>query len=354
MGKIIQFIGCTILAAVVSGCASNQLGPVRPITLDADVGLARAIIDDDLARFPNADFVTEAVIRNEIVTARMYIIDVEYNYYEARLTREMQDEGLLATATELGLTTAATLVPVVQTKTLLSALATGVTGLDKAYNEKELLTNTIQALQIQMRADRKKEAAVIFAKMFKDLSANARMITPIAEYTLPMALSDVDAYYQAGTFSSALIGLSKTVSTAERNADEAKSQAGPNPGAVSLVKATAAPIVPPEVSRRPAIISDVRVPMQRVAPPPPPPPSPGPPTRLSKFEANDILPKDFRRVLDALCRPQTENDLGVAGSPARLALHKFLADNGMAPVEVLDRNAFIDVQDLIKQKKRAC
>ena len=90
----------------------------------------------------DADNMPQADIRNEIVTARMYIADMEYNYYEARLTREMQDEGLLATATELGLTTAATLVPVAQTKTLLSALATGVVGLDKAYTEKELLSNT--------------------------------------------------------------------------------------------------------------------------------------------------------------------------------------------------------------------
>ena len=67
-----------------------------------------------------------------------------------------------------------------------------------------------------------------------------------------------------------------------------------------------------------------------------------------------MLPSDFRRVLDALCRPTSEKDLGIAGSPARLALHKFLEDNGMTPVEVLDRNTFIDVQDLIKQKKRAC
>lgn len=145
MRTIIQFIGCTILAAGIAGCATNQLGPVRPITVDDDVALARLIIEDDLLRFPSS--VKQAEMRNEIVTARMYIIDVEYNYYEARLTREMQDEGLLATATELGLTTAATLVPVVQTKTLLSALATGVVGLDKAYTEKELLSNTIQALQ---------------------------------------------------------------------------------------------------------------------------------------------------------------------------------------------------------------
>jgi hypothetical protein len=107
---------------------------------------------------------------------------------------------------------AATLVPVVQTKTLLSALATGVTGLDKAYNEKELLSNTVQALQTQMRADRKTEAGVIYGKMYRDTGNNTRKITSIAEYTLPMALSDADTYYQAGTISSALIGLSKSPS----------------------------------------------------------------------------------------------------------------------------------------------
>jgi hypothetical protein len=171
----------------------------------------------------------------------MYIADMEYHSYEARLTREMQDEGMLATATSIGLTTAATLVSPAQTKTILAAIATAVTGLDKAYNEKELLSNAMQALQSQMRADRKTQAGVIFAKMFKDAGNNTKILTPIVEYTLPMALSDADGYYQAGTIASALIGLSKTVANADRNADQAKSEAGPNPVAVSAVKETAAP-----------------------------------------------------------------------------------------------------------------
>ena len=80
---------------------------------------------------------------------------MEYQVYEANLTKEIQDEGLLGTATLLGLTTASTLVSPAPTKTILSGLATGVAGLDKAYNEKELLSNAMQALQTQMRADRK-------------------------------------------------------------------------------------------------------------------------------------------------------------------------------------------------------
>lgn len=210
MRFVVPLLTCAAVAAGLAGCATNQVGPVRPITIDEDVAWSRGLAEPDVSTFYSLNPAIQAAMRNQIVTARMYIADMEYHYYEARLTKEMQDEGLVATAVSLGLTTSATLVPVTQTKTLLSALATGVTGLDKAYNEKELLSNAIQALQTQMRADRKTQAGQIYAKMFKDAGNNTKIITPIAEYTLPMALSDADAYYQAGTIASAFIGLSKT------------------------------------------------------------------------------------------------------------------------------------------------
>jgi hypothetical protein len=253
-----------IIAPLVAACASNQLGPTRPISIDYDVALVWPLAyPQDLTAFNSASG------RNEILTARMYIADIEYHTYEARLTREMQDEGILATAVSLGLTTSATLVPLAQTKTLLAGIATGVTGLDKAYDEKELLRSTIQSLQTQMRADRKAQAAVIYAKMFKDAGHNTKTITPIAEYTLPMALSDADAYYQAGTVASSLIGLSRTVANAETNADHAKAEKGPNPVAVAKANATAAPLtnqpaVPP--SNRPTRILDVNTQLPRVVP----------------------------------------------------------------------------------------
>jgi hypothetical protein len=237
MRAVMQFVAFAALASFVAGCTSNQLGPRRPIAIDDDVAWSKPLAMPELANFYSVAPAVQAGMRNEILTARMYIADMEYHYYEARLTREMQNEGLLATATSLGLTTAATLVSPAQTKTILAGIATAVTGLDKAYIEKELLSNAMQALQTQMRADRKGQAAVIYAKMFKGPS----IITPITEYTLPMALSDADSYYQAGTMASALIGLSKTVANAEQRAERAKSESGPNPGAVSSAREIAAP-----------------------------------------------------------------------------------------------------------------
>jgi len=344
-----------LVVPLVAGCtiASNQLGPTRPITIDDDVLSMRSIAvaaPEDLKTFYDAAPSNQASMRNQIVTARMYIADMEYHTYEARLTREMQDEGLLATAVSLGLTTSATLIPVTQTKTLLSGIATGVTGLDKAYNEKELLSNTVQALQTQMRADRKTQAAVIYAKMYKDVG-NTRAITSIAEYTLPMAFSDADGYYQAGTVASALIGLSKTLATAEHNADHAKSAAGPNPGQVTDAKMRAAPLADqPAVplNRRPTTIRDVNTPLATLVPPRLPAGS----TRIGVFEAN-MSAKDMRSVLDTLCLSGS-SDLGSAGSPARKALARFLTANSKPSSENIDRNVFLDIQDLQIVGKRNC
>ena len=202
-----------LLGQIIVGCTSHQIGPDRPISIESDVALVQPIAYPDLNDFTTRSSDVQASVRNQMLTARMYIADVEYHSYEFNLTREMQDEGLGATLANLGLTTSATLAGAAYTKTVLSAMATGFTGVDKAYNQKELLSNEIQQIQTQMRTDRKTQAAVIYAKMLKD-SGNSKVLTPISEYTLPMALSDADMYYQTGTLASALIGLTKTVSNA--------------------------------------------------------------------------------------------------------------------------------------------
>lgn len=293
-----------LIAPLVASCASNQIGPTRPISIDNDVALLWPLAyPQDLTAFMSFAPAQQAFRRNEILTARMYIADMEYNTYEARLTREMQDEGILATAVNLGLTTSATLVPLAQTKTLLAGIATGVTGLDKAYNEKELLSNTIQALQAQMRADRKTQAAVIYAKMFK----GAGNITPIGEYTLPMALSDADAYYQAGTFASSLIGLSKTVANAETNADLATAALGPNPVAVMAANTIAAPLT----GNSKNLNFSVAVPRSRApfaAPlasartrlPPPPPKTDVNLEAINSYEKR-LKPETVKEIQGALC-----------------------------------------------------
>jgi hypothetical protein len=265
---------------------------------------------DNLETFAS-NWSDKAVARNEMLTARMYVADMEYQVYEANLTKEIQDEGLFGTAAILGLTTASTLVSPAPTKTILSGLATGVTGLDKAYNEKELLSNAMQALQTQMRADRKAQAAEIYARMLRDVGNGVKMPTPIGEYTWAMALADAEAYYQAGTISSALIGLSRTVANKETNASLAKAEAGPNPSAVTAAHDTAAPIsgaTIPAVTipqSRKAFVAPIKSAQER--PPAPPPITVLNPGGLSQFEKQRIPKQTILDYQKGLCVEQDGN-----------------------------------------------
>jgi hypothetical protein len=155
--------------------------------------------------------------RNEFLALKMATIDSAYRVYEERLTHDDSAINLSGTLASLGLTTAASLVPAAQTGKVLSATATAVTGATAAYDKDILLSQTIQALQTQMRADRTNIAIQIQNKMSKcDLS----------NYPMGLVYSDLAAYERAGTLSSALIGINKTVTNAANAAERAKARGG--------------------------------------------------------------------------------------------------------------------------------
>src|SRR3979490_605953 len=108
MRTVITSVAFVASALSIAGCTSTQGGPKSPITIAEDVAYPRPLAEPDLSTFYGAPPSTQAAVRNQIVTARMYIADVQYHYYEARLTREVQEEGLGATLATLGLTTAST------------------------------------------------------------------------------------------------------------------------------------------------------------------------------------------------------------------------------------------------------
>jgi hypothetical protein len=331
MRFFVRLLLCVGAAVALAGCVIGKPGPDRPITINDDVEMVSGLARPDIAAFSRSSLAQQASTRNEIVTARMYIADMQYHAYESQLTRDIETEGLAAALANIGLTTSATLIPVAQTKTLLSGIATGLSGAERAFNEKVLLSNTIQALQIQMRADRKEQAGVIYAKMFK-----ANGITPISEYTLPMALSDVDNYYQAGTVNSALLGLQKTVASKEASSSQAKDSAGPNAAEVAAVKIIASP-GPAVNSQGLTIIKSTTAPVRPVNVP-----ESQLETRIGRYEK--LFSKDVKAALAIIgC---TGTDFGPAGSNSRKALSKFLKDNGQADSQVLTNDGFISLREL--------
>ncbi|WP_131120125.1 hypothetical protein [Lichenihabitans psoromatis] len=121
-----------------------------------------------------------------------------YLDYEAKLTRESQEEGFLGTLATSGLTSAAATVGGQEAK-ILATTAAGLAGVGEAYNKDVLVDRTVALLQEQMRAQRKLVRANVLG----------RLQFPIADYPLELALSDVETYYRAGTITGALIGASE-------------------------------------------------------------------------------------------------------------------------------------------------
>jgi hypothetical protein len=204
-------LSLSLLTGCVSTIFPSLRQPDRLYSIDEEVGRVRAALDsqdlwDSFARAPSKSS------RNAYITARMYAIDILYTKYESQLTHENQEVNFLATATSIGLNSVGALTTVASTARILSGIAGGVTGMDNAYNDKVLLSKAIQNVQTQMRANRAEQAALIFA--------NLRC--PLPNYPMGMALSDLEAYYRAGTFTAGLIKLSETVNKAEAEAKAKK------------------------------------------------------------------------------------------------------------------------------------
>jgi hypothetical protein len=224
---------------LVSGCVTAVKTPERLYSVDEETAALRKALDNPSLSWNAYADITNAeqqrAVRNNLITARMYAIDIQYTNYESALMHDAQEGDFIAKAASLTLTTTASLIPVAQTSRTLSGIATGVTGIDDAYNEKVLRAQLIQNIQSAMRISRHDQAAIIYANM-KCSSV---------DYTLPMALSDLETYYRAGTVTGGIIKLTQTVSKAAVDAkanEDSKKPGGGDANATLEGNATAATV----------------------------------------------------------------------------------------------------------------
>ena len=161
-----------------------------------------------LTVYDNAAPADKAKVRNAILNDLMATIDLNYHEFEARLRTDKAVKDTAAEIVTLGLTAASTAVGGEEAKTILSAIATGVVGANSSLDKNILQNNTIQTLELEMRALR--------AEREHDLLNG--MADTDAHYPLQSGIRDVIAYYYAGSLTDAMLGLvEKTGSEAEAN-----------------------------------------------------------------------------------------------------------------------------------------
>ncbi len=195
----------------VTGCAGLSAAPRSPISNQekAIQGLETVYAPTDVVRCIRTRLVDQTPCRDEIAQALLVAIDLRYADFELGFFDATRYGGFSATVTTLGLTGAAS-VSGGEAARILSAIAAGVTGAREAFNREVLVDRTAVALQTAMRAQRN----TVLAQVRDGLRQ------PATVYPLGAALSDLYAYFRAGTVVGALTGVNEAVATEARIARE--------------------------------------------------------------------------------------------------------------------------------------
>lgn len=302
-----------LLAVALSGCIASTRNPERLIPVPVEMEALALDQSTMIAAYNDAvrsGASNARTIRNEIITRRMYAIDVQYTQYENALTREGQEIGFGALTAATGLSTAATLVAVNTTKTILSAAATGVLATKGHYESQVLINQAIRTIQKQMRSSRNTIAATVSAKMAQN----------VADYPLWAALSDVEDYYNAGTLTTGVIDVSTTVGAQETFTKEKKEE-------VNAVR----------LSARSSVLAGVNepIPLRRQIP-----------ERRSEGQIGEREARLSKRIIKQMQSVFCVAQSGVFSADLRQRVIRHLAKNGRTSSAVPDRLTEIDVADM--------
>lgn len=202
-----------LLALGLSACGAGlRAGPPSPLPDHAAAleSLAEAYLPTRVAACLAQPVPAQRGCRDTIGYALMAAIDLRYLEFEAEFFDQARYAGFFATLVTLGLTGAGSVAMGPGTANILSAIATGVTGAREAFTREVLAERTAVALMTAMRGER----ARIALRLRQGLSG------PAEAYPLGWALSDLFAYYRAGTIPGALSTVTREVgASAERAQD---------------------------------------------------------------------------------------------------------------------------------------
>lgn len=164
---------------------------------------------------PSRDNSTCKILRNNIINELLLVSDHYYHLYEGGMLSGNAKNNFYTGALRTSLETAGALITVADTTKILSGLAAFTGTLQESANQEFFFDNAIDALIIQMRADRTEAIIPLLSKQNDDYS----------KYSIEAAISDINTYYRAGTLASAIISISKSANTAQQKNETALKEA---------------------------------------------------------------------------------------------------------------------------------
>ena len=147
--------------------------------------------------------------RNEVVTAHMRAIDINFSEFQKQMYKEAKITSLSFGFLGIFFGAAGTAVNSENASRTLSALSTVVAAERTDIDKTLYLEETLPAIIATMEANR----ARVRAEIFKGLTLDE------SDYTLSQALSDLERYYHSGTIPGALVSITSTAGELKQEAD---------------------------------------------------------------------------------------------------------------------------------------
>jgi hypothetical protein len=230
-----KFLLATSLALILSGCARYKPHSYLPPRILKDQYLSVVKSPSLLDTYNKMPTGTEdekqakVAKRNEILTDIIALIDQNYLVFEDRYYGSDALVNFGGDVATLGLTGVSSVTGTAHLKSVLSAIATGTTGIKTSYQKNFFDQQTRSAIVQKMRAGRADQLALI-----QDVDhMKAPVVCPsggcptvgtgssahvVAPYSLESGLSDVEQYYEAGSIIGALQSIATSAGQTQKDA----------------------------------------------------------------------------------------------------------------------------------------
>lgn len=163
---------------------------------------------------------TSGAARNALLNDFIFLIDSNYSFYEKHIYNKKAYSDFAADVSSATLSTLSGIVTgggAQGAKSILSFVAGGITSTKASVDKDILQSQNLLAIAAKMRAQRAAQLLVLQGGMYKSKSTTP---TSIDEYSVNQGLVDVAAYYQAGTFVSALQAIVDTAGKEKTDSDK--------------------------------------------------------------------------------------------------------------------------------------
>ena len=173
--------------------------------------------------------------RNILLNDLILLIDLNYNHWEKLLYDKKAGFDLSTDAAVLALGGATALTGTTKGANILGQITTGITGLKTSVDSDLLQKNAVAAVVAKMRAARATQLLKTQDAMIDTNNGKPTGPTRLSRYSVERGLIDLNAYYNAGTFVTALQDITAKVAQEKKAADKKIDETKPN---ANLIKQT--------------------------------------------------------------------------------------------------------------------